>query len=361
MRRSVFILSSLLVVLSCSKEDRRAVDKAMEFSVNIPEVAVTKAEVTESGLTGRTDKVYVYGMMSDGASSKPVFESPGVAGLYYDNTAKIWNPKQGNDVVKWEDDENNNYYYRFYGYAYSSNARVGTDLIIANDIYGRQFTVTQPETASWTAPDAAGAASDESGTIDYLLSYLVSIPPSANYPLVPLHFEHAMSKVEVDVRLAQAMIDKVQDIRVSISGIKRGATMLCLQPKQDGEEGTNTWHVTFTENLSTASYTVESVNITELNKSGNENGIAPDMSFIAIPVMNEEMDGYTLTLTYYIESQPQPYVYSFDLKKFTPDGWVNGHKVRYVLTIDNSIHLTGKIVDFEDVDYIEAVVMPGTN
>lgn len=355
MRRYVFILSSLLAVLSCSKEDRRAVDMAMEFSVNIPEVTVTKAEVTESGLTGRTDKVYVYGMMSDGASSKPVFESPGVAGLYYDNTAKIWNPKQGNDVVKWKDD----YYYRFYGYAYSSNASVGTDLIIANDIYGRQFTVTHPETASWTAPSAAGAASDGSGTIDYLLSYLVSIPPSANYPLVPLHFEHAMSKVEVDVRLAQAMIGKVNEISVNISGIKRGATMLCLQPKQDGEEGTNTWHVTFTENLSTASYTVESVNITELNKSGNENGIAPDMSFIAIPVMNEEMDGYTLTLTYYIESQE--YVYLFDLKKFTPDGWVNGHKVRYVLTIDNSIHLTGKIVDFEDVDYIEAVVMPGTN
>lgn len=355
MRRYVFILSSLLAVLSCSKEDRRAVDMAMEFSVNIPEVAVTKAEVTESGLTGSTDKVYVYGMMSDGASSKPVFESPGVAGLYYDNTAKIWNPKQGNAVVKWE----NNYYYRFYGYAYSSNASVGTDLIIANDIYGRQFTVTHPETASWTAPSAAGAASDESGTIDYLLSYLVSIPPSENYPLVPLHFEHAMSKVEVDVRLAQAMIGKVNGISVKISGIKRGATMLCLQPKQDGEEGTNTWHVTFTENLSAASYTVNSVNSTDLNRTGNENGIAPDMSFIAIPVMNEEMDGYTLTLTYYIESQQ--YVYSFDLKKFTPDGWVNGHKVRYVLTIDNSIHLTGKIVDFEDVDYIEAVVMPGTN
>ena len=146
---------------------------------------------------------------------------------------------------------------------------------------------------------------------------------------------------------------------MNIGGIRRGATMLCLQPKQDGEEGTNTWHVTFTENLSTASYTVNSVNSTDLNRTGNENGIAPDMSFIAIPVMNEEMDGYTLTLTYYIESQP--YVYSFDLKKFTPDGWVNGHKVRYVLTIDNSIHLTGKIVDFEDVDYIEAVVMPGTN
>ena len=162
MRRSVFILSSLLAVLSCSKEDRRAVEKAMEFSVNIPEVTVTKAEVTESGLTGGTDKVYVYGMMSDGTSSIPVFESPGVAGLYYDNTAKIWNPKQGNDVVKWEND----YYYRFYGYAYSSNASVGTDLIIANDIYGRQFTVTQPGTASWTAPSAAGAASDGSGTID---------------------------------------------------------------------------------------------------------------------------------------------------------------------------------------------------
>ena len=32
---------------------------------------------------------------------------------------------------------------------------------------------------------------------------------------------------------------------------------------------------------------------------------------------------------------------------------VNGHKVKYVLTIDNSIHLTGKILDYEDVDYIQ--------
>ena len=38
---------------------------------------------------------------------------------------------------------------------------------------------------------------------------------------------------------------------------------------------------------------------------------------------------------------------------------MNGHKIKYVLTIDNSINLKGTIMDYEDVEYLEAVIVPG--
>ena len=52
------------------------------------------------------------------------------------------------------------------------------------------------------------------------------------------------------------------------------------------------------------------------------------------------------------------YRYEFALKAFTPNGWVSGHRVRYVLTVDNSIHLSGSVVDYQDVDYLEGVLLP---
>lgn len=134
--------------------------------------------------------------------------------------------------------------------------------------------------------------------------------------------------------------------------------MLCVQPKLDGEEGTNTWQVTFDDYVGAATYTKSISNTKEDNLSGT-NAVAPDMSFIAVPVTNEQMGAYVLTLQYKGTKTDTDYTYTFNLKDFSPKGWVNGHKVRYILTIDNSIHLAGSIVDYEDVDYIEAVIVPG--
>jgi hypothetical protein len=135
--------------------------------------------------------------------------------------------------------------------------------------------------------------------------------------------------------------------------------MLCVQPKVYGEEGTNSWYVTY-EGSTTATY-IQSISNTADNMEGRDTHM--DMSFIAIPVLNADMEGYVLTLTYNNaskqDSSTEPdYTYTFNLKDYTPKGWVNGHKVKYVLTIDNSIHLTGKIVDYQDADYIEAVLIP---
>lgn len=340
MRKTIYILI-LAFLVSCTKEGGSA-GKLMEFSVSTPGVVSTKAEATLDGLKGTDGAVYVYGTKSDGSTSVSVFDAPGTALLINNSSTGVWSPSP--ETYTWDEEM----YYQFYGYAYGSNVHIGTNLTIPNETYGRQFTVTQPETL------------DGSNTIDYLLSYMVNIPPTENHPLVPIRLEHAMAKVEVDVQIAGAMYDNtdclVEDISISVSRIKRKATMLCVQPKLDGEEGTNTWQVTF-EDANPATYTKQ---ISGDYLSGT-NAVAPDMSFIAVPVTNEQMGEYKLTLSYHGTITNTDYEYTFNLKDFSPKGWVNGHKVRYILTIDNSIHLAGSIVDYEDVDYIEAVIVPGNN
>lgn len=344
MRKTIYILI-LAALASCTKEGGSA-GKLMEFSVSFPGVVSTKAEATLDGLKGTGGEVYVYGTKSDGSNSLSVFDASGTALLTNDSSTGVWSPSPG--TYTWDDEM----YYQFYGYAYGSNVNIGTNLTIPNETYGRQFTVTQPETG------------EGSNTIDYLLSYMVNVPPTMNHPLVPIRLEHAMAKVEVDVQIAGAMYDNmdclVENINISVSGIKRKATMLCVQPKLDGEEGTNTWQVTFDDYADAATYTKSISNTKEDNLSGT-NAVAPDMSFIAVPVTNEQMGDYELTLSYHGTITETDYEYTFNLKDFSPKGWVNGHKVRYILTIDNSIHLAGSIVDYEDVDYIEAVIVPGNN
>lgn len=363
MKRIIYIIF-LMAVLSCDKEGQcgRA-GGIMEFSVMTPDLLVTKAEVLKDEQTNtlNTTNLYIYGAKSSGTTSEILVDAPG-APLVYNGDTKVWNPQvwiynnyqysQGS--LQWEED----YYYRFYGFAYSAEANTTIDhgtITITNNTYGRQFTVTQPESGNGD------------GTVDYLLSYLVNVNPNT-FPLVPIHLEHAMARVDVDVQIANSMFVKdkddkitgchVEDISVSISGIRRKATMLCLQPKQYGEEGSHTWYITHDAATTHATYTAGSIENTANNLEGAQNGISPDMSFIAVPVTQDEMQDYVLTLTYHGNLSNTEYTYDFLLKDYSPHGWINGHKVKYILTIDNSIHLTGKILDYEDVDYIEAVIVP---
>ena len=358
MKRILYIIM-ILAVLSCDKEGRSGrAGKVMEFSVITPDMVSTRAEVQDADLM--TSKLFIYGEKSQGAVSENLVDAPG-ADLVYNEDTKVWNPKvwvyknyaYTEADLEWEEDS----YYRFYGFAYSSNANQADNgsISITNDTYGRQFTVTQP------------AVGDGTTTVDYLLSYLVNVNPNT-FPLVPIHLEHAMARVDVDVQIANAMYNKddggnitdchVQDISVSIEGIRRKATMLCLQPKLYGEQGSHTWYISFDDSESRAIYTSSNIDNSINNLEGAENGISPDMSFIAVPVTNDEMEDYILTLKYKGNLSNTDYTYEFSLKDFSPLGWLNGHKVKYVLTIDNSIHLTGKILDYEDVDYIEAVIVP---
>ena len=363
MKRYIYIFF-LLILLSCGKEDGPVSgSRCIEIAVSTPDVTVgTKAELTGDALQS-PNNLYLYVEQSDGSSSYPIVSMPG-AQLQYNKNVKVWNPMEyvyvyesGYYQYKYQSltwDNSRKSYYRFYGFAHTPVAS-GSELQISNATYGRQFTITQP------------VGGDGTTTIDYLLSSLVNVAPSANYPLVPIELEHALARVDVDVQIAQSMFNGddclVDDITISISGIRRKATMLCQNPKIYGAEGTNSWYITY-ETADDATYTMNISN-TEVNLEGEDTNL--DMSFMAIPVANADMadedagPDYVLTLEYNNapkKGAPKDYTYTFNLKDFSPDGWVGGHKVKYVLTIDNSIHLKGTVVDYHEVDYIEAVVVP---
>ena len=239
MKRLIYILF-IFAFLSCGK-DGSVVNKGkvMEFSVHTPEVVSTKAEVTLDRLKTAADHILIYGMSSDGNSSVPVFPSPGTVSLVYNSNTNTWKPllKRNNEEIEFLWDEAGKMYYQFYAYAFSGNVNADNNkLEISNEAAGRQFTVEQPETAVWQAPGNVDGLVDGSGTIDYLLSYLVSeTSRNGSYSVVDLKLEHAMAKVEVDVQVAAAMLGRIKNVNVEIQGIKRGATMLCLHPKLEGE------------------------------------------------------------------------------------------------------------------------------
>ena len=360
MKRFIYIIVCLLAV-ACHKEPlSRGTEDCIEFSVITPDVTVTKAEVTSTGVDNNTDKVYVYGSISNGTTSTALFSAPGVSKLTHDK--KIWKPAE---TKNWNDQS----YYEFYGYAYNQRANVVSTLnnndnngqlkIVASD-YGRHINIYQPTSVTW----AQSSGIDQSGTIDYLLSYKVTVTPTTVHPLVPLQLEHAMAKVEIDVKIAESMYSTEQcyvgDLAIEVSNIIGSADLVCLTPKQYGAAGTNSWERELDASRS-CTYKVTGITTGEDNKDeSTATPKDPDMSFMAIPVDKAEMSAYKLKVTYTSSASGQSTQYEkeFNLADFTPKGWVSGHRVKYVLTVDNSIHLTGTILDFEEVDYIEGTILP---
>jgi hypothetical protein len=139
MKRYLYILL-LLIFFACDKEDGSVRDdRFMNFKVMTPDVTLsTKAELTGDMLVDDTkDNLYVYAEQSDGTTSYPIVSMPG-AELVYDSQVRVWNPvKYEYDYIngsygyfpkKMTWDNSGKSYYRFYGFAYSSNAVIGTNL-----------------------------------------------------------------------------------------------------------------------------------------------------------------------------------------------------------------------------------------
>ena len=48
----------------------------------------------------------------------------------------------------------------------------------------------------------------------------------------------------------------------------------------------------------------------------------------------------------------------FNLMDYSPRTWNIGHKVKYYISVDSSIELVGIIQKWEEVDFIEGVLLP---
>lgn len=310
------------------------------FRLNTPEVMLTKAEVTDDNIkTDATVKVYEAlnsgGSLYDGSVLKPEVSDGNYTG--------VWKPEEANSTWTNYDFAN----MAFYGLAYSPSEAVGNGLTINSK--GQVIIVSQPHTY------------DPSTTIDYLLSNSVSVPnDQAAGKVIPLNLEHAMSKVELYVYCADAMVSNDNQTIVitieelNISRLYTDVTMI-YSPQNDIEKWSR-------KDYGTADATYSNDNFSVVARTADMVANRA-MSFIAVPVDQQDMEA-ELNIRYTVKvnsENPVEFSASFNLADYTPKGWMSNRKIKYELEIDTGINLTGTITDWVNVDYIEGIVLPEIN
>ena len=344
----LFIFLALSLV-SCRKDDSAVgnIQGEILFRLNTPEVVSVKSEVTTDNL------------LDDNVSVK-VYESLNSSGPWY-NGGDVQPEKEGdiytgvwktNPVVSWENYNFSNM--SFYALVYSPDNALDNGLTIKSK--GLQIDISQPLTYNPV------------GNIDYLMASPVRVPVDiAKGRVIPFNLEHAMSKVEVYLYCADAMVSN-DDVTVTITlndlRIERmhHSATLTYAPQSLNEKWTRQNY-----GSANAAYSLKdpgAITFSVLPKSANlSDNLA--MEFIAIPVDNPDMESrlyvdYDVTITH-TDDNSESIIHIenyFNLKDYTPLGWMSNHKVKYELEIDTGISLTGRIVDWIAVDYIEGIVLP---
>lgn len=342
----------LLVAFSvacCGKVEPDVDDGQSEilFRLYTPEVVAVKSEVTADNLQSENVVVKVYeslnssGAWYNGGVLKPEKEG----GVY----TGVW---KTDPIVSWE-----NYNFpnmSFYALAYTPETAETDGLTINSK--GLQIKVSQPVTYN------------PNKNIDYLLAAPVRVPVDvAVGKVIPFNLEHAMSKVEVYLYCADAMVSN-DDVTVAIAlndlrieKMHYSAT-LTYAPQSADEKWSRQDY-----GSATASYSLTDPNAPAFTVKPKSDNLADNlaMAFIAIPVDKPDMESrlyvdYDVTITHTDGSGESEMHFEqyFNLRDFTPLGWLSNHKIRYELEIDTGISLTGGIADWIAVDYIEGIVLP---
>ena len=379
MRRLLKYILLIPVLVSCSREDIPVnEDDAIAFSVSAPGLIVTRAEITND-VAGRTIENgvldgnigirlhellipdFLYGqrlepeVMSGSSASDRVFSGRWFPEVPAGMSKFSWSNRATEGIIP---------EMSFFAFAFSPSREYGSNIVVTQNTRGREVTITQP-------------SSYESEFCDYLLAYQINVPQQqvgANYPLLSLDFEHAMSKVELYVNCAEVFVEKPDkyEIRlreVTFRDIYRKARLSCTHHAVSGTQDENVWSVEYDKTyIADYSLPLDSNDGNPyrlLDLSDAEPGTPVKiMEFLAFPASSSmqyslkikydivEKEGSTVVDTDTFEFEP------FMLKNYTPSGWRSGHKVKYCLDIDNGINLTGRITDWVEMDYMEGVILP---
>lgn len=342
--KSLLLIAALLpALLSCVKESHSCVNCHQEiafqvFADNEMYVPEVRSEITQDNISSVT--------LFAKANNTNIFAPNASISINKPQTGVIWKP---NTKYYWNNDVN----YIFHGYAHSPIPSGGS-LTVNSE--GRGVTITQPATLSF---DKGGQAN----TIDYLLSYQVNYEPSNTHQPVPIMLEHALTKVSLYVSRATSMNSlEISNVQVKFSKIKNQATLFCNKQKDYHKdyETNNEWSYNLGTSVADYSKIYGNADVKD-----EKNTTGPLMSFIAIPNDHEGMRDYQLSLSYDVTihgtggAQDTKHSYSRTFSLYDVSTmWQSGHHVIYKFLIDNGIHLTGSIVDWIDVDYIEGTVLP---
>lgn len=333
-----FVFAFSLLLMSCNKGEHEtyASDEIL-FRVNTPEVTLTKSEITEDNI--RDSQVMIYeslvldGLLYDGSLLKPEMSDGSYTGVWKPETATTWTNYTAENLS-------------FYAYAYSPVAAIGNGLTVNGK--GSEIIVSQPDSYN---PES---------NIDYLMSAPVRVPTDISKgKVIPLNLEHAMSKVELYVYCADAMVStgaqtiEIDILELYIERIHTDVTMVYAPQnvsdkwsRKDYGEADVTYHCP-------AEFEV---------KARNDENLSENLAlgFIAVPVDNPDMKSrlyirYTVNVNGAGAVEFSSY---FNLADYTSSGWKSNHKIKYELKIDTGISLTGTVTDWVAVDFIEGVVLP---
>ena len=357
-KRTIYIiLSVFLLTLSCQKEQPNVVDDQISFHVYTPLDIATKAEVTDESIKETSvTSVYVYESLQNLFGTSGSLLSPEkntkdeYSGRWLPSGDRYW----GNDT--WDVN------YQFWGWAYSPAGSSDISVIDA----GKTVTIKQPDSYS-------------GDYIDYLLSYIHSEPALSSADehrkSIPLAFEHALTMVDIYLYRAHSMADNASanlDVYILVNELTLGKIYNVGQIScnshafRSANQQQNIWSVT--NKSGSVNYSRKDIADGDIKERDDAILAGPMMRFISIPVTNADMqpnDRYKLMVKYTVTVKntntgskvENTYTETFDLSSVTP-AWQSGHRVKYELCISSGIELTGSIVDWIDVEYVEGVVLP---
>lgn len=242
--------------------------------------------------------------------------------------------------------------YQFY--AYISSPGSGSVSVSDN---GRNVTVTEPfeysgELAAWS---------------DYFLSYITNADGDTR-GLVSLDFERVTTCVELYVSTPNSETVTIKN--VGFTNVNRSATFRITDHANSGDavsgQMNNSWSVR--TGSSRTSYSVSDVVVKQF-PAGQDFDYSTDyrvMYFLTVPQethVEEPGNVYDifLNMTYTVKesdtSTPE-YTVKLPLNNYRPAMWEMGHKIRYYVSIDTSVELTGTVSAWKTVDFIEGTLLP---
>lgn len=267
---------------------------------------------------------------------------------------QLWN-KMGNTTQAMQ--------YSFFAYMLSptpgtASTNAGT-VRIRNDSQGRNITITEPRHYSDSPEDWA----------DFLMSYKVPAEGKEK-PLVQLEMERATCLVELYMTRSPRMTDVIVD-EMNFKNLYTKAD-LNLSYHANHNEGNifngmkNNW-ITILDPASRTNYDHRPAGGKHLEPFNGKDRFLPEhkvMSFMAlgqktIP-FSDISQRLTLEISYKVmeNGQYKPYTSTFNLWEHDPDTWRAGHRIRYYVSIDSSIELEGVVEKWQEVDFIEGVLLP---
>lgn len=244
--------------------------------------------------------------------------------------------------------------YQFYAYIASPD---NDDLSVSVNDNGRNVTVTEPseysgELAAWS---------------DYFLSYITNADGDTR-GLVSLDFERVTTCVELYVSTPNSETATIKN--VGFTNVNRSATFRITDHANSGDavsgQMNNSWSVTTGSSRTT--YSVSDVVVKQF-PAGQDFDYNTDyrvMYFLTVPQethVEEPGNVYDicLNMTYTVkESDTSTPVYTVELplNNYRPAMWEMGHKIRYYVSIDTSVELTGTVSAWKTVDFIEGTLLP---